>query len=146
MTEKILDFDEALALILDDPEQFASYARQNPEVLRIRGLHNETLLHFTAVEGELLAVATLLRLGSDVNSVNRLGTTALIDAVVLGNQPMVRFLLKHDANLNFASKGGMTALHYAAEFNHRVLFDLLLSHGADPDAIDDLGCKPDELW
>jgi ankyrin repeat protein len=138
-------FDNYINLLIKDPSRFISEAKRAQTVLQIRGLHGETLLHYLAVEGELSAVEALLKLGSDPNCENSIGTTPLIDAATLGNVPMVKLLLEHGAQPNRTNKDGSTPLHYAAEHGHRSVFDLLINHGGEKTVKNRFGETPASL-
>ena len=53
-------------------------------MLNVRWIHEETVLHFLANEGFTEGVRFLAARGADVNAVNELGDTALLDIPVLG--------------------------------------------------------------
>ena len=52
---------------------------QRPELLDARWIHDETVLHFLAIEGFTEGVRFLAVRGADVNAVNEFGDTALVD-------------------------------------------------------------------
>ncbi len=59
-----------------------------------------------------------VRTGIDINHVNDLGWTALLEAVILGSggkdhQEIVRILLAHGADASIADRSGVTALQHA---------------------------------
>ena len=74
--------------------------RQNPELHDARWIHDETILHFLAVEGYLDAVRFLGRLGFDVNARNEFGDAPIIDVATIGNVPMAETLLALGADPN----------------------------------------------
>src|SRR5688572_30205199 len=90
--------------ILADPSKAKELARKHPELLNSRWMHDETPLHYLAVEGDLDSVRLLAELGSDANAVNRFGDSPLIDVATLGNDQMAELLLRHGANPNAKSK------------------------------------------
>lgn len=66
----------------------------------------------------------------DVNHVNDLGWTALLEAVILGDggpdhQEVVRLLLAAGADPGIADKSGVTALQHAQRSGYRVIADTL---------------------
>lgn len=68
--------------------------------------------------------------GVDVDHVNNLGWTALLEAVVLGDggadhQEVVRLLLAAGADPGIADKDGVTALRHAERSGYRVIADTL---------------------
>ncbi|MFL5647101.1 MAG: ankyrin repeat domain-containing protein [Chloroflexota bacterium] len=71
-----------------------------------------------AERGHVDYVRRVVRTGIDVNHVNRLGWTALLEAVILGDggeahQEIVRILLAAGADRSIADSDGMTALEHA---------------------------------
>jgi len=78
-----------------------------------------TALIPAAERGHVEVVSELLRRTDvDVNHVNNLGWTALLEAIVLNNggekhQQVVRLLLDHGADINIADKDGVTPLQHA---------------------------------
>ena len=68
--------------------------------------------------GHVDYVRRVVTTGIDVNHVNRLGWTALLEAVILGDggeahQEIVRILLAAGADRSIADKDGVTALEHA---------------------------------
>ena len=71
----------------------------------------------------------------DVNHVNNLGWTALMEAVLFGNDDpnnleVVRLLVKGGANVNIADKAGLTPLAHARLRKLNLVAQFLASHGA----------------
>ena len=65
-----------------------------------------------------------------VNHINKLGWTALLEAIILSNggksqQEIVRLLLAHGANKNIADKKGVTPLEHAKQKGFKELVDIL---------------------
>lgn len=80
--------------------------------------------------GHVEYVRWVLRTGIDVNHVNDLGWTALLEAVILGDgsepyQQIVRILLDGGADAQLADRGGVTALEHARTAGHDELVALL---------------------
>jgi len=80
--------------------------------------------------GHVDYVRRVVSTGIDVNHVNDLGWTALLEAVVLGNgdsryQEIVRILLAAGADPDIADDDGITPLHHARSRGFGVIADLL---------------------
>ena len=75
-------------------------------------------------------VRALLETDIDVDHVNRLGWTALLEAVILGDggpahQEIVRMLLAGGADPSIADNDGVTPLAHARERGYRAMAALL---------------------
>jgi uncharacterized protein len=73
----------------------------------------------------------------DVDHVNRLGWTALLEAIVLGNgdaahQEIVRLLIEHGADLDIADKDGVHPLAHARARGQTEIATALQAAGARP--------------
>jgi ankyrin repeat protein len=80
--------------------------------------------------GHVAYVRRVVQTGIDVNHVNDLGWTALLEAVILGDggarhQEVVRILLAAGARRDLADKDGMTALQHAQRKGYRELAAIL---------------------
>ncbi|MBG9787381.1 ankyrin [Brevibacillus laterosporus] len=70
----------------------------------------------------------------DVNHVNNLGWTALLEAIILGNggknhQEIVNLLVEHGADVNLADRSGVTPLQHAKKHGYQEMVDVLTSAG-----------------
>nr|WP_286672515.1 ankyrin repeat domain-containing protein [Cohnella hashimotonis] len=79
--------------------------------------------------------ALLSRSDTDVNHINNLQWTALLEAVILGNggekhQKIVRLLVSHGADLNITDRDGLTPLMHARQRGFREIADILTEAGA----------------
>jgi ankyrin repeat protein len=79
--------------------------------------------------------AVLARTDIDVNHVNNLGWTALLEAVLLGDgdeahQRVVRSLIRHGANVNLADRDGVTPLQHAISRGQQQIAGQLRAAGA----------------
>lgn len=68
----------------------------------------------------------------DVNHVNNLGWTALLEAIILGNggknhQEIVNLLVEHGADVNLADRSGVTPLQHAKKHGYQEMVDVLTS-------------------
>jgi ankyrin repeat protein len=80
--------------------------------------------------GQVEYVRRVVRTDVDLNHVNDLGWTALLEAVILGDggksyQDIVRILLDAGADPSIADRNGMTPLQHAAQRGHQKIADLL---------------------
>ena len=71
----------------------------------------------------------------DVNHINNLGWTALLEAIILGNGgkehiEIIDLLLKHGADPNIADRNGITPLMHAREKKYKEIEKLLINAGA----------------
>jgi ankyrin repeat protein len=128
-------------LAIHDPTAAILLLRDHPELLQARYLHDETPLHYCAVEGSADAVRLLARAGMPVDAVNQYGDTALVDAVARGNLDVARLLLYHGADPNAASRRHGPALHIAVARGHAALAAALLDAGARADYVTGGGAR-----
>jgi ankyrin repeat protein len=118
----------------------------------------------------LIEVESFLKVGGDINSLDKEGFTLLEKSIRSEYNNASKFLISNGANVNagmplfFASargqreivellilkgadinvKGsfGETPLHWAAQYGHKNVVELLLSKGADPNVTDAVGGTP----
>ena len=95
------DFIDA---VVQDQERAARLLGAHPELLNARWIHDETALHFLAIEGFLDGVTFLAERGAAIDATNEFGDTALIDVCVLQNAEMAAVLLRFGANPNAMSR------------------------------------------
>ena len=112
---------------------------KHSQLLNARWLHNETALHFLAVEGFTKGVKFLAERGADVNAPNEFGDVALIDVAQLGNSEIAAVLVQHGANPNANSTTKNNPLDCAVRNGNAVLVGLLLDAGANPRYVTDIG-------
>jgi ankyrin repeat protein len=94
--------------------------------------YNGTGLIRAAERGYPRIVARLIAAGIDLNHVNRLGWTALLEAVILGSggpahQAVVRELLAAGADRRIPDRNGVTALEHARRNGAGALVALLVA-------------------
>ena len=112
----------------------------------MRGLHNETVLHFLAIENELDSVAAMAKNGIDVNCINKFGKSVLMEVVLLGYEKIARLLLEHGADPNLTDNEGNTPLHHACDCGApESLIAVLEAFGADWNVKNDYGERPKDL-
>ncbi len=80
-------------------------------------------------------VRLLVASGIDLNHVNRLGWTALLEAVILGDGSpryvqIVELLLRHGADPNLADAQGASPLQHARQRGQTAVAELLRRSGA----------------
>lgn len=84
--------------------------------------------------GHVDYVRRVVSTGIDIDHVNRLGWTALLEAVVLGDggerhQEVVRILLDAGADASIADRDGVTALEHAERSGYEEMARILREHG-----------------
>jgi hypothetical protein len=91
--------------------------------LTLRNRFGGTSLIPASERGHVEYVRRVVRTGIDVDHVNDLGWTALLEAVILGDgsaryQEIVRILLAAGADAGIADKDGVTAVEHARRKGH----------------------------
>lgn len=89
--------------------------------------------------GDTDAVRMLLYKGAHVNSQDRFGNTALMNAAMRGNREMVDLLLQYRADPKLTNNFGLNALMIAVDKRHHRLVEALLAHGMPVYALDKEG-------
>lgn len=94
-----------------------------------------TALIPAAEKGHIENVRTLLKAGVDVNHINKLGWTALLEAIILTNGgkkhiEIVKLLIQNGANVNLPDKDGVTPLQHARKKRFKEMEKLLEKAGA----------------
>jgi ankyrin repeat protein len=95
-----------------------------------------TALIPAAERGHVAVVEELLtRTDVDVNHINNLGWTALLEAIVLSDggprhQQIVQLLVDHGADVNIADKNGVTPLQHARDRGYEAIERILVQAGA----------------
>lgn len=130
---------EFVDAVVEDPAKADAMLAQRPELLNARWIHQETVLHFLAIEGFTEGVRFLAVRGADVDAVNEFGDTALVDVAGLGLTDIADILLSHHANPDAQSKVQENPLHAAARAGHAELVRRLLKAGANARYCTDLG-------
>ncbi len=105
-----------------------------PPDFAIRNRYGGNALIPACERGHVDTVAFLLTTGIDVNHVNNLGWTGLLEAVILGtgganHQRIVQLLLDGGADVNLADNEGVTALAHARQKGQTEVAAILEAHG-----------------
>jgi hypothetical protein len=98
-----------------------------------------------AKKGDLVLARRLLRDGSDPNTRDAEGMTALMWAAAKGHPKMVHVLLDQEADPHAQDHAGQTALHHAVTGKHRRVVHALVEGKADVNARDHDDCSPFDL-
>jgi hypothetical protein len=104
---------EFIDAVVEDGARAEALLSEHPDLIHARWIHDETVLHFLAIEGFAEGVRFLAAHGADVNAVNEFRDSALMDVSVLGLDVMADILLRHGANPNANSDTRENALHAA---------------------------------
>ena len=83
-----------------------------------------------AAKGDLAGVKSTLRCGADMNSKDKCGQTALMEASWHGNKEIVELLIASGADVNAKDNEGATALMRASHLRNNDIIELLKKHGA----------------
>ena len=86
---------------------------------------------------DVKAVEAILKAGTDANSRDDLGATALMHATLYASERCMKVLADKGADVNATAKGGSTALMWAAGEPSKLRF--LLARGADRDVKNKMG-------
>lgn len=116
---------------------FRLLVENGADVLAMQGKRHP--LHEAAEEGELLALRTILQIGSDINVTDEHGRTPLSYAAEEGHLEVISTLLKAGAAAGARDSGGRTPLIYAAAEGNEEVVMLLLQKGVDPNELDRSG-------
>jgi ankyrin repeat protein len=103
--------------------------------LKSTNRYGGTALIPAAERGHVDTVRTLIEAGVDVDHVNNLGWTALLEAIILGegaerHQRIVDLLVKARADINLADRDGVKPLQHARSRGYREIEAILVSAGA----------------
>jgi ankyrin repeat protein len=103
--------------------------------LKSTNRYGGTALIPAAHHGHPEAVRALLATAIDKDHVNRLGWTALLEAVILGDggpvhTEIVRLLVEAGANVNLADRDGVTPLRHARQRGFAAMVRILEARGA----------------
>lgn len=110
-----MDFSQIFNLLLEASETKGSKIEDSTLALakQLRGVNNETILHFAVVENMQDFVEWLITSRFSVNVQNEFGETPLMNALTLGYSEMAILLIKCGADLAIIDDEGNSALHCA---------------------------------
>jgi hypothetical protein len=103
---------------------------------KLTNRYGGTALIPAAERGHVVVVEELLtHTDVDVNHINNLGWTALLEAIVLSDggprhQQIVQLLIDHGANVNIPDKHGVTPLQHARSRGYQAIEGILTQAGA----------------
>lgn len=118
----------------DDP-RLLKLTLDNGADVRSLDSYNGTGLIRAADRGYIEVVKALLKTDIDVDHVNNLGWTALLEAIILGggdaeHTEIVRLLVDAGADVNIADNEGITPLEHARRRNYDEMVNILESADA----------------
>jgi len=99
-----------------------------------------------AATGDQLAVRKAIQEGANLNCVNELGWTPLLQAAMQGQIAIIHILAAAGADPNARDKNGYSALAYACMYNRPDIAEELVRAGADPNAPDGFGRTAYSYW
>ena len=94
------------------------------------------------IAGNGLAVTNLLQQGTNPETKDADGGTALQWAAWYGHKQIILDLIRFHASVEAADRTGRRALHEASERGHVDVVRILVEHGADVNALDSFGYTP----
>ncbi len=109
----------------------------NPNMKTVNGktpLHN---LSYACKDIEVYKY--FINKGINVNTINKDGNNALINAAFKNDYKVIEFLMQHTNNINQQNKKGLTALSNAVKGNSFEVVDLLIKNGAAINTLDKNG-------
>ena len=118
----------------DDPRLLELTLANGADVRSLDGYEGTGLIR-AADRGYTTIVERLLRTDVDVDHVNRLGWTALLEAIILGDGDaahvhVVRQLVEAGADVNLADGQGVAPLAHAEQRNYDEMVEILQRAGA----------------
>lgn len=119
-----------IAAVANDLETLRTVLKLGGDPKNTTSPYDGTSLIAAAHLGHVDVVKALLIAGSNVDHINNLGWTALLEAIILGDggshhTSIVRDLLNHGADKSIADRRGTTPLMHARQYNYREMIELL---------------------
>jgi ankyrin repeat protein len=118
------------AVRIGDRNRLRDLIEAQPELVRERYQHGDTLLTFAAAAGRVVEVHSLLEAGADVAACDVSGDSALHWAAKQGYIQIVKALYNAGAAINSVNTDGWTPLHFAACNGQEDVVAFLLAVGA----------------
>jgi uncharacterized protein len=118
----------------DDPRLLELTLAHGADVTSLDSYDGTGLIR-AADRGYATIVARLLETDVDIDHVNRLGWTALLEAIILGggdaaHVEIVRLLVEAGADVNLADGQGVTPLGHAEQSGYEEMAEILRTAGA----------------
>ena len=101
------------------------------ELLTAKGAAAASNIHFAAATGDLEKVKAFIEKGTDVNTKDKAGLTALQWAIPQNHKDVAAFLIDKGAAINVRDKRGQTPFHQACLRGRKDMAEFLISKGAD---------------
>ena len=126
----------AVVISLDARRAVVAFARPTDRAIEtVAAMLGVEVQPLAAERGHVETVRTLIEAGVDVDHVNNLGWTALMEAVILGDggprhADIVRLLVEAGANVGLADRDGVTPLQHARRRGYAGIARLLEDAGA----------------
>lgn len=117
---------EFLAAVYQDMALAEQMVQTDRSWLRYRSSVGETVFHYLVVEGDMERAGKLLAWGAEINTQDDFGNSPLINAVILGDLELVKWLVSHGASLELKTENGDTAISLATENQTAAIFDVLI--------------------
>ncbi|MGB5718844.1 MAG: ankyrin repeat domain-containing protein [Gammaproteobacteria bacterium] len=99
-------------------------------------------LRWAAIKGNMQTASITITSGASVDSSDKYGRTALIEAAERGFTPIVQLLASNNANINHKDIYNHSALHAATSNGHLDTVKALIDAGADIDTMDSRSNTP----
>ncbi len=119
-----------IAVVQNDLDMLKLLLEAGASARNVVSSYDGTALSMAARLGHTEAANILITAGAPLDNVNRMGWTALIEAVVLGNGganhvAIVEALVKAGADTDIADRNGRTALDYARQRRYDGMIKIL---------------------
>jgi len=131
--------DQALSLIRETLDEIAKVTVVASPVRQSTG---DFSIGIATKANNIDEVHRLIKQGADVEALNELGATALINASQFGYTKIVKLLLENGANCNAATRRRTTSLHVSANHGHIDIVKMLIDKHTDVNATDATGATP----